>query len=558
MRWQIIFLIAISLLILSLSIFIGEKIITGEIIHGKAVKGVGMNITIIAPPSLTLISPRNETYLNNITIPLEYSSDSVSVKYSLDSGDNITLTSSPVYFNASEGDHTLYLYSNNSNGITIKSVNFSINSVLFKVNNDKWKGSNNEKNSTNLSIVSSQEIQNISNLTFEDTNNGKIRFNGRINITNDINPEDGEVDLDEYINISSNRIEVNTSAIPEFDKPATLWLYGLTFTNPRILIDGESCPSAICKKENYSGGVLKFNVTGFSVYSSDETPITTTTTTTVTVTGGGTSGGGYGARLPEGGFILNAEDIQVSVKQGQIVTKNFIITNQDNKNINIKINELKIEDLVLIQEQNFSLGPYQSKIISFDIFAREDTLPKLYLGKIFISSESTRKELLVGIEVESKEPLFDVKVSIPDRFLYTMPGEEFFSELEIYNLGDIEKEVDVLIEYKIMDFNGKEIYSNQETVAVNTKINFLKSFKIPEDAPFGRYVLYIKTIYDEKVGSASIFFNVGKKPTIPLKEGIIAIIIVLIISGITIFYRIRKLKKLGKSIYRIDKNSLKR
>ena len=38
-----------------------------------------------------------------------------------------------------------------------------------------------------------------------------------------------------YTNISSNRIEVNTTALPNFNKSAVIYLYNLSFSDPRIL-----------------------------------------------------------------------------------------------------------------------------------------------------------------------------------------------------------------------------------------------------------------------------------------------------------------------------------
>lgn len=170
MKKKKIFIIFLFVLIISFFLLISVQIVRNTT---RATQSIGMNITIIAPPALTLISPKNQTYLNNQTIPLDYSvSDEIWVKYSLDSGDNITITSS-LFFNASEGNHKLYLYANNSQGLTIKSVNFSVNSILFNINDTKWKSST-KGNSTNFTILSYQEIQNLSNITFEHTNYGKI------------------------------------------------------------------------------------------------------------------------------------------------------------------------------------------------------------------------------------------------------------------------------------------------------------------------------------------------------------------------------------------------
>jgi len=91
-------------------------------------------------------------------------------------------------------------------------------------------------------------------------------------MTNDKDNTDNLLDVDSNINISSNRIEINSTEVPNFNKSTTLWLYNLNFAIPRILKDGVVCPSTICTKESYTGNTLKFNVTSFSVYSAEETP----------------------------------------------------------------------------------------------------------------------------------------------------------------------------------------------------------------------------------------------------------------------------------------------
>jgi hypothetical protein len=194
-----------------------------------------------------------------------------------------------LHFNTSQGSHTLYLYANNTNGIISENVTFFINSSIFLINSSEYE-SPNKGISTNLNQYSYDEIQNLSNLTLEHTAFGKIQFNERINLTDDENESDDQMNIDEYTNISSNRIEINSTALPNFNKSATLWLYGLTFTNPRILRGRAVCPSTTCIKESYSGGVLKFNVTHFTVYSTEETPAETPSA--------GTSSAGTGAEVP--------------------------------------------------------------------------------------------------------------------------------------------------------------------------------------------------------------------------------------------------------------------
>ena len=229
-----------------------------------------INLTI---PTLTINKPRNKTYLANTSLLLKYSASyEEAVWYQINlTGSNTTIDSS-VYFNTSEGSHTLYLYANNSLGTITKNVTFSINLTYFIIYYDEYKGGN-RGNSTNFNEYAIDEIQNLSGIVLENNASGKISFNEVINLTDDANLSDNKADLDSYINISDNRIELDSDALPNFNTNATLYLYGLAFSNPRILRDETVCPPTICTEESYSGGTLKFNVTGFTIYSAEETPV---------------------------------------------------------------------------------------------------------------------------------------------------------------------------------------------------------------------------------------------------------------------------------------------
>lgn len=122
-------------------------------------------------------------------------------------------------------------------------------------------------NTTDLTQVN---ISNVTNLIIDSPSLGKINFSQSVDLSSG-------ADIDTHINISFNRIEINSSALPSLNVSAKLMFYGLSFTTPRILKDGAVCPSSICTQEDYSSGVLTFNVTGFSVYSAEETPVSNPT-----------------------------------------------------------------------------------------------------------------------------------------------------------------------------------------------------------------------------------------------------------------------------------------
>ncbi len=121
-------------------------------------------------------------------------------------------------------------------------------------------------------------LSNITNLILESASYGKISFSESVNLSAGGN-------LNTHVNISDNYISINSTALSELNKSATLILYNLTYTNPRVLKDGVVCPSSICTEVSYVGNNFTFTVTSFSTYSAEETP---TTTTTETSTSGGT------------------------------------------------------------------------------------------------------------------------------------------------------------------------------------------------------------------------------------------------------------------------------
>lgn len=539
-----------------LSFIIINQFIYAEIyedsITGKATsQELGMSIFIqTVIPYIEITSPENSTYLMNESILLNYTLiNGDYVWYQLDSFGNVTINSS-VLLDVSQGTHTIHIFSNNTNATSTKSVTFTVNSNRFRILFDNYNGST-KGASTNFLDYNYREIQELDNIILENTMYGKIQFNRSINMTDDRNYTDDILDINSNVIMSYNSINLNSSELPNFNTSAIIWLYNLTFTTPRILKDGVVCPSTVCFEESYTGNTLKFNVTGFSIYSAEETP-----TTVPETPGGGGSGGGL-IFLPEDiKFDLDIEEMLVYLKQGEVSTKYFTIENKENRKITFDIKSDGLEDFIKISDEKITLNPKESKIIPVDFLAREDALSDLYLGKIIITSESTEKEILVLFEIESSGPLFDVKMEIPNKFRYVLPGEEVFAEIEVYNLGDSER-VDVFFDYIVKNSKGEEILFEQDSLAVETSANFLKGIEIPLNVPFGKYVFYVRANYANQTAIASVLFNVGRKSAIPVAAGIITFIIVLIVCIILVIFRIRKIKKEGNLTRRVDMTSPK-
>ncbi|MBI1972983.1 PKD domain-containing protein [Candidatus Woesearchaeota archaeon] len=113
--------------------------------------------------------------------------------------------------------------------------------------------------------------------------------------------------LDAFIDIDYNMIRVDTTNATgnytAFDRPATITLFQLSFTLPRILRDGASCDA--CQILSYTNGDLTFTVPGFSTYTTEETPSS----------GGGSSSSGGGGGGGGGGASRIAVDLDAYTQQ---------------------------------------------------------------------------------------------------------------------------------------------------------------------------------------------------------------------------------------------------
>src|SRR3989344_2484438 len=180
------FFIVSAMLLLGASAITGDTI-TGEIVTGKATSlPTNVSIEVIGTfPTLVILKPENKTYLKNESFILSFSvSGQQAVWYNLDREANITLASSPFYFNVSEGSHTLYLFANNTDGdITLKNVTFAVNLTIFRVSYNKYNSSY-KGNSTDPMNYTYEDLQNLSGFILENINYGKILFNEEINLIN--------------------------------------------------------------------------------------------------------------------------------------------------------------------------------------------------------------------------------------------------------------------------------------------------------------------------------------------------------------------------------------
>lgn len=85
------------------------------------------------------------------------------------------------------------------------------------------------------------------------------------------------------------------------------------------------------------------------------------------------------------------------------------------------------------------------------------------------------------------------------------PGELLPISVKLSNFGGGSR-VDVLLTYSILTTAGKEIYSANETVAVETTASFVKTLQVPFDATPGNYIAKTSIIYQDQLVPATTQF----------------------------------------------------
>jgi len=492
-------------------------------------------------PTLSISQPQNETYITALNLPLNFTAlNALDIRYNLDLVGNTTISGNTT-FNTTNAQHTLYLFANNTFGSTSASRTFTVNTSKFFIHYSNYSGAT-RGSSTDFNQSTYEDLQNLSGIILENTNYGKIMFNEAINLTNDSIPADNILNLDMNTNISQNLIDINTTAIPNFNKSATLYLYNLTFSDPRILRDGAICSPSICTEVDYTGGTLIFNVTQFTSYSAEETPGTIP------------PGGGGGAGGAQVIFTIDKSQISIKLSPGQVKTENITITNTGKSQISIQINNT-IPDFVVRSEAAIVLGPGESETVPVYVIARVDTVPDLYLGKLIVSSGSVKKEVLISVEVESKGVLLDVSTEILNNKKQVLPDQQLIAEIKLFNLGG-EGRKDIDLEYLIKDYNGHEFVNTTESLAIETQINFIRRINLPQEIPQGQYIFYVRATYEGKIASASDNFEIVTSiMTAQEKLYIVIIIILSVVIGLAIYYIIAK-RGAKKRVERISLNKI--
>ncbi|MFH1585773.1 MAG: LamG-like jellyroll fold domain-containing protein [archaeon] len=382
--------------------------------------------------------------------------------------------------------------------------------------------------------LTERDFRNLANLTIGVRDVAKVLFNEMVKLYNNDSGVCQPLNLNQYVNISQGKVEINTTVLRELNKSATVTMHNITLTNPYITRDGTKCPASECPILGYSGNVLTFRVPHFSSYEAPQFSAYETHEAcpneecdygetcgstnnfpecnadcgacgTITPSGGGDSPSGGGTPTTVTDFTLSNNEIKVLLKVGESKEIEFAVTNIGTGAITVGISSDL--NLIRIQEPTLTLAKDEVKIVKANVVTDENTAPDLYMGHILVKIGSVNKSVLVPVEVTSAETLFDVELTMINKRV--LQGESVNVKVILTRLQELTSD-EVVVTYIIRDENEKDIYTESETVVVDEAAEFMKSITIPMSVADGRYAFFVQVDYEGKVASSSVMFDVGK------------------------------------------------
>jgi hypothetical protein len=113
-----------------------------------------------------------------------------------------------------------------------------------------------------LTNLTGKDLKSVPDFELGILSKGKIKFNQAVSLGREKTP----LDLDSTVFIEESRVTVNSSSAPELNKPATITLYNITLTEPKIMKDGVVCTTCTLVSYDRNTKTLVFTVPGFSTY----------------------------------------------------------------------------------------------------------------------------------------------------------------------------------------------------------------------------------------------------------------------------------------------------
>jgi len=244
---------------------------------------------------------------------------------------------------------------------------------------------------------------------------------------------------------------------------------------------------------------------------------------------------------------ISSPVIRASISEGEVVDYDLTVLNQG-KSQKLSISSKQTIPFFSLADSSASLNEGES----YSIPLKFDSLKLskgIYVGSIKIDGEFDSIIVPAILEVSSKQALFDISILENPSYSQLSPGVSFSPNINVYNLRSIES--DATLEIALYDLDGSILTRSVQEVKVLNSVEISPSLDIPDSISYGQYVLAIKVIRGDSVGTASSVVRVSEEKIVlsPSNNSktlfyIIFLVVFLLIAFLVInYYWTQRLKK---------------
>jgi hypothetical protein len=249
--------------------------------------------------------------------------------------------------------------------------------------------------------------------------------------------------------------------------------------------------------------VSTFNCTDISgnVNSSENVTFTVNVAAVVTPVDSGSPGGSSGpSSVTTSDYTVTPGDLNLDVgiqtTQSQIIS----ITNDGESTLNLSLKQKNLDNRVILPYPFVEVAPGETIEIKI-VFAGLDEVG-VFSGTISVGSKS----ILVSLNVEELDLLFDSNIVVLNTAYTIRQGEKLKTSVELIPMGDPAR-LDVVLNYEIKDYEDNIYLTRSESVLVEDRTGFDREFDTGV-LPTGKYVIALELVYPNGVASSSAHFEV--------------------------------------------------
>ncbi|MBU1129148.1 MAG: hypothetical protein KJ949_00790 [Nanoarchaeota archaeon] len=246
-----------------------------------------------------------------------------------------------------------------------------------------------------------------------------------------------------------------------------------------------------------------------------------------------TGGGGVSTTIAVSILEVSPEIINLNLAINTNIEQIIQVKNLGTSSVNVSVTESGLGNMVIINEKTFLLAAGETKNLNVVFVAFGQT--GIFTGTLNIGGEIVS----VALNIKTKLLLFDSVIEVLNENAQVKQGTKLKTKITLIPMGDPDR-LDVTLNYTIKDYNGTLYFTKTETMLIEEKMSFERSFSTGK-IPGGKYIIGLLLTYPNGVAPASAHFEIIS--TLFGKIILTLIVLILIVFILLIIYLIWKRRK---------------